>query len=352
MRRAGRTSMRDRNPVVVGAVGLLAVAAAVAGAFAFGTVGGFEDRYRLTAVFARTGGLEPNADVRVAGVSIGSVEQVEPDFDRGLISVTFSVDADVDLGEETTAEIAAATLLGGLYLRLDGPVTTPHLGELPEDDPRRTIPVDRTIGPTSLNEALDATTGAVSAIDFDAANRLLQQVADATDRNLEQLPALLDNFNVVAAALASRDAEIRRLAAGAETLTATLAARDQELGLLVESADRLLAELAGRRDELTAILAEGATAASVGADLLASHRDAIDQLLRDVSAITTQLGDELPVMNRALTQAQTLFPLLVGTLDPAGGFSVRGEGLVVHPGQVAAITATVEDLLGLLGVTP
>jgi phospholipid/cholesterol/gamma-HCH transport system substrate-binding protein len=352
MSRSGRTSMRDRNPVVVGAVGLLVVAAAIAGAFAFGTIGLGDDGYTLTAVFERTGGLEPKADVRVAGVSVGTVTRIDPDFDRGLISVTFEVDADVDLGEETTAEIAAATLLGGYYLRLDGVVTSPHLDELPEDDPRRTIPVDRTVGPTSLNEALDATTGAVSAIDLDAANRLLQQVAGATNRNRDQLPVLLDNFNVVATAVANRDAEIRRLAVGADTLTATLASRDAELAQLVESADRLLAQLAVRRDEITTILADGATVVGIGADLLATHRAAIDQLLSDVSTITSRLGDELPAVNQALTQAQTLFPLLIGTLDPAGGFSIRGEGLIVHPGQLEQIIDTVDELLAALGVAP
>ena len=75
-------------------------------------------------------------------------------------------------------------------------------------------------------------------------------------------------------------------------------------------------------------------------------------MLGDLGTITSQLGDELPQVNRALTQAQTLFPLLVDTLDPAGGFSVRGEGILVHPGQLAEIVDTVQALLGVLGVQP
>lgn len=345
-------SMRDRSPIVVGVVGLLVVVAAVVGAFAFGTVREVGGRYTLHAVFARTGGLAPRADVRVAGVSVGEVERIEPDFERGSILVTFSVDGDVDLGPDTTAEIAAATLLGGYYLRLDGPVAAPHLDDLAPEDARRTIPAERTTGPTSLNEALDETTGAVSGIDFAAANRLLGQIAGATNRNLDQIPALIDQFSAVATAIAARDAEIRRLASSADELTSTLAARDQELAALVDSAGRLVVELTIRRDELTAILADGSAAVNQGSALLATHREAIDQLLTDLGAITTQLGDELPQVNQALTQAQTLFPLLVGTLDPAGGFSIRGEGILVHPGQLAQIVDTVQELLGVLGVQP
>ena len=57
-----------------------------------------------------------------------------------------------------------------------------------------------------------------------------------------------------------------------------------------------------------------------------------------------------PDLNRALTMSRTMFPLLVGTLDPAGGFKIRGEGILVHPGQVENIVDVVEDLLGVLGV--
>ena len=178
------------------------------------------------------------------------------------------------------------------------------------------------------------------------------QVAGAADRNLDQLPALIDQFSAVATAIADRDAEIRRLASSADELTSTLAARDQELAALVESADRLVLQLTARRDELTTILADGSAAVAQGSALLAGHRDAIDQLLGDLGTITSQLGDELPQVNRALTQAQTLFPLLVDTLDPAGGFSVRGEGILVHPGQLAEIVDTVQALLGVLGVQP
>ena len=345
-------SFRDRNQAAVGIVALAVLAAATATVFAVGTAGVLEDRYRLTAVFDRTGGLATNADVRVAGVPVGTVTGIDADFARGHVVVTFEVDRDVDLGAETTAEIAAATLLGGYYLRLDGPVGEPYLADLDADDQRRQIPLERTQGPTSLNRVLEDTTETVSAIDFEAANRVLEQVAGAADRNVEALPALIDDFTTIATAIAARDAELRQLAAGAEQLTATLAGRDQQLGQLVETSDRLLDELVGRRDELSAILGDGSAAVGEMATLLAEHRAAIDQLIGDVGAITAELADTLPDINRTLTQARALFPLLVGTLDPAGGFSVRGEGLLVHPGQVENILDVVDDLLRQLGVQP
>lgn len=343
---------RDRNQIAVGVVSLVVIGAVTAAAFLVGTAGVLEHRYRLRAVFDRVGGLEVNADVRVAGVPVGSVTDVDPDFHRGHVVVELEVDEGVALGPETTAEVTAATLLGGYYVRLDGPVAEPHLGDLPPQDERRVIPLERTEGPTSLNRVLDDTTETVSAIDVDTANRLIEQMAGAADRNAEVLPQLVDDFATIATAIADRDAELRRLVGGAERLTATLAGRDEQLAVLVDTSDRLLAQLTARRDELTAILADGSAAVGRSAELLERHRAAIDRLITDVGTISAGLGDTLPDINQVLTKSRTLFPLLSGTLDPAGGFSVRGEGLVVHPDQADNVVDVVEDLLVQLGVRP
>ena len=345
-------SFRDVDQKVLGLVAVVVLAAVVVGAFAVGTVGIFDDRYLVRAVFDRTGGLDSSSDVRLAGVSVGSVTGIDPDYQRGHVVVTFEVDRGVDLGSGMRAEIAAATLLGGYYIRLDGDVDAPFLASLPSDDDRRVISNNRTLEPTSLNQVLDETTETVTAIDFDAANRVLEQVAGAADRNVDALPELIDDFTVISTAIAARDAELKRIVGGSEELLGALAEREAELALLVESSGRLLDQLASRRDALSAVLDRGGAAVDEAASLLVTHGDAIDRLIVDVSTITTELGDTLPSLNEALTKSQLLFPLLSSTLDPAGGFSIRGEGIIVHPGQAANIVDTVEDLLGILEVAP
>jgi len=343
-------SFRDRNQVVVGIVGIVAIGALVAGALGVGTLGLLEDRYEVSAVFERVAGLDSSADVRVAGVSVGAVRSVEPDFDAGQVVVHMEIDRGVDLGPETTAEIAAATLLGGYYVRLDGPVNRPHLEDLPEDDARRRIPLERTSEPVSLNQALEDTTATVDAIDFDAANRVLEQLAGGAARNVDVLPRVIDQFTQISTAISARDAELRRLTTGADQVLGTLAERDQELARLIESSDRLLAQLVTRRDALATVLGEGSAAVAEMTALLAQHRASIDGVLRDLSTVGTELGDALPALNRSLAYARVAFPLVRGTLDPKGGFSVRGEGILVNPDQVENILDVVDDLLVVLGV--
>lgn len=345
-------SFRDRDQVLVGIVGLALIGLLVGGSVLAGTSGIFDDRYQLSAVFDRSGGLDSGADVRVAGVAVGTVTSVDADHDLGQVVVAFEVDRGVRLGPDTTAEIAAATLLGGYYLRLDGPVVEPYLEDLPADDERRRIPIDRTQGPTSLNRVLEDTTDTVSAIDFEAANQVLGQLAGAAERNVDVLPQLIDDFTVISTAIAARDAELRRLTDSAGQLTATLASRDQELAALVEGSGRLLDQLVARRDELSSILGDGSAAVQEISGVLIQHRAAIDAAIANVDGITSRLAGTLPDLNRVLTQSRTLFPLLAATLDPDGGFSVRGEGIIVHPGQVGSILGVVDDLLANLGIRP
>lgn len=345
-------SFRDRNQVVVGIVGLLLIAGLIITSLAVGTLGLLENRYELSAVFERAGGITKGADVRVAGVAVGSVTAVTPDFDLGQVVVTFEVDDGTDLGADTTAEIAAATLLGGYYLRLDGPVEAPYLEDLPGDDTRRRIPLERTVGPATLNTALADTTNAVKAIDVGAANQVLGQLAGAADRNVEALPVLVEQFATVSTAVSARGAELRRLADSAATVTGALAARDDELARLIDTAGGLLDALASRRDQLATVLGSGSAAVEELTALLADHRAAIDTVLSDLDEIAGVMGESLPAINRGLGYAGTSFDLLLGTLDPSGGFNIRGEGIIVHPDQVANILDTVTALVGILGLTP
>lgn len=345
-------SFRDRNQVVVGLVGLVVIAGVVIGTLAVGTLGLLEHRYELSAVFDRTGGIERGADVRMAGVQVGSVTGITPDFQLGQVVLTFDVDDGIDLGPETTAEIASATLLGGYYLQLDGPVDEPHLEDLDPDDTRRRIPLERTIGAASLNQAIADTTDAVSALDLDAANEVLGQIAGTAERNADTVPELIDSFATIAEAIAARDGELRRLALDAATLTGALADRDQELAALIDTAGGLLDALASRRDELATVLGDGSAAVEQLTGVISSNRQAIDNVLADLDVLATSIDQTLPAINRGLGYAGTTFELLLGTLDPAGGFNVRGEGIVVHPDQLANILEVVEGLVGVLGLTP
>ena len=74
--------------------------------------------YHLNARFDRIDGLAPGADVRIAGVKVGTVldEQIDPKTFMAL--VTMSVRDDIRLPKDSSAEITSESLLGGKFLNL------------------------------------------------------------------------------------------------------------------------------------------------------------------------------------------------------------------------------------------
>lgn len=74
--------------------------------------------YALHAGFERIDGLAVGADVRVAGVKVGSVTTTRVDPQTYQADVTFSVQNAVKLPRDTSAEITSDGLLGSKYLAL------------------------------------------------------------------------------------------------------------------------------------------------------------------------------------------------------------------------------------------
>ena len=62
--------------------------------------------------------MNDGADVRIAGVKVGSVENMRIDPKSFLADVTLTVRDDIHLPKDTAAEITSESLLGGKYLNL------------------------------------------------------------------------------------------------------------------------------------------------------------------------------------------------------------------------------------------
>jgi len=74
--------------------------------------------YPLTAKFDHIDGLAVGADVRMAGVRVGSVTAASIDPKTYLAVVTLTVQDGLELPKDTSAEVTSDGLLGGKYLSL------------------------------------------------------------------------------------------------------------------------------------------------------------------------------------------------------------------------------------------
>ncbi len=74
--------------------------------------------YALNAAFDHVDGLSVGADVRIAGVKIGSIQSIRLDPKTYLADVAFTVQDDVKLTDDSSATVSTDGLLGGKYLAL------------------------------------------------------------------------------------------------------------------------------------------------------------------------------------------------------------------------------------------
>lgn len=104
---------------VVGAAVLVAAAGFLV--YALDATGGSAGRsgYAVSARFGQVGGLDAGAEVRLAGVKIGSVSAVDLDPQSYFAVTRLRIDPAVSLPEDSTAKITSDGLLGEAHVSIE-----------------------------------------------------------------------------------------------------------------------------------------------------------------------------------------------------------------------------------------
>ncbi|GAA3236149.1 MlaD family protein [Actinocorallia longicatena] len=329
-------SFRDRNPITVGLVSAVALLVIVGGVYLVGTAGLLKDRYTVSGVFEGTGNLRSGDEVRVAGVRVGEVTSVAPDFAEGHVIITWKVDSSVDLGASTRAEIRTANVLGGRYLRLTGPVTEPYLRGMPEK--KRRIPQERTRTPATVNSVVQDSTKAVGKLDTAALNDLVGKLTGVTEGTRTRLRRSLANLGDLAKTVGDNSENIDKLLAGGDKLTAVAHARDGQLSRLLTNVEAMLSLLRKRRDELSVFLGGSSSTVRGLTKLIDEHQADLTGVIADLRGTLATLRPQLGDLGTVLAWAG---PTLTG-LAGIGGYGpwveVVATGLgPISPADLAAL---------------
>ncbi|WIY06077.1 MCE family protein [Amycolatopsis mongoliensis] len=243
-------------PVRTALVGLTVLALGVLTALNARSLPVIGDGTTYSAEFSEAAGLFEGNDVRIAGVEVGRVSDVELRGDR--VRVSFRVKG-AWLGDATGAAIRLKTVLGQKYLALDprGDGTL---------DPGQPIPRSRTSVPYDILAAFGELSSTVDRIDttqlaksFDtlsatlantpqsvrAALTGLSRLSDTLATRDHQLGTLLGNTRVVSQTLVDRDTAVQRLLADGNQLLAEVSNREQAIGSLLDGSRQLATELSG-----------------------------------------------------------------------------------------------------------
>jgi phospholipid/cholesterol/gamma-HCH transport system substrate-binding protein len=83
-----------------------------------GVSGGSKSTYEMTASFRSANGVDVGTDVRLAGVKVGRVTQLELDTQTYRAKTRFTVLEGIELPEDTAVAISSEGLLGGNYVEI------------------------------------------------------------------------------------------------------------------------------------------------------------------------------------------------------------------------------------------
>ncbi|WP_432476507.1 MCE family protein [Nocardioides sp. GXQ0305] len=236
---------RERNPVVVGAISLAVIAGLILVSFkaaSLPVIGGGDVYY---ASFSEAGGLKANDEVRIAGVRVGKVEEVELAGDH--VRVAFRVEDDAEFGQETRAAIKVKTLLGAMFLALE-PAGD---GQMDED---QEIPLERTTSPYDVVEAFSGLAETSGEIDTDQLAESFTTFADLTRNTPDEFRAALDGVSALSANVADKNEQINTLLKNLRKVSGVLDERDDNIIALMRDADVLFRALVQRREAIHDLL--------------------------------------------------------------------------------------------------
>jgi phospholipid/cholesterol/gamma-HCH transport system substrate-binding protein len=184
-----------------------------------------KDTYK--AVFSDVTSLEEGDDIRVAGLRVGEVEDIQIK-DRTLAEVTFSVTDDRPLLTSTGAVIRFRNLVGQRYIAL-----TEGAGDGTRLKPGSSIPLSRTQPALDLNALLNGFKPLFAALSPKDVNQLASEIIKT---------------------LQGEGGTVNSLLAHTASLTTTLADRDELIGSVIDNLNEVLGTLDKRSTRFSGLL--------------------------------------------------------------------------------------------------
>jgi len=259
-------------------------------AFTIGNIHPFRGTYDLTATFDDVTGLLPNDNVKVAGVVVGKVGDIE--IDQGKAKVRFSVKKGLKLPNDTEAAIRWRNLLGQRYVYLYPGSGATTLGD--GDAIKRTRSV------VDLGELFNRLGPIVQALDPKQVNAFLDTVVGALEGNEAKVSKALDDLAVLTQGLAARDEAIQRTIGNLDTVAQTLNSRDAQIQTVLENLITLAKTFGQNTDVLDAAVTDLDRFGENLTYLLSRNRSELDSLLTDLSTIADAVEEKLPTVDQLL----------------------------------------------------
>jgi phospholipid/cholesterol/gamma-HCH transport system substrate-binding protein len=314
-------SFRERSPLPIGLAGLTAIALAALLAF---NLQRFEGGTGYSAAFSEAAGLKTGEEVRIAGVKVGKVTNVDLEGDHVRVDFT----SDTPMGDLTRAQIKIKTLLGSHFLAL-----VPAGSHRQPND--QEIPVSRTTAPFDVVPALQAASSQLGQIDTRQLARSMNSLTRTMQGSPENVRRSLEGLQKISRAVASRDDQLNELLKHSANLTGVLASRSGDLAVLVRDAGLLLQEINNRRQVIAQLLTGTVELSQQITGAIQENRAALNPALKNLHRVENILEHNQGNLTKTF---QTMAPYFTEAADITGNgrwIDNYIQNLVPVPGTIA-----------------
>ncbi|WP_351222909.1 MCE family protein [Streptomyces sp. NPDC002133] len=313
---------RDRNPVTVGAVGLTALALLAVAAFNADDLPLIGSGETYSAAFSEAGGLKPGDEVRIAGVKVGKVDEVDLDGDH--VKVVFRIKGEPEFGTRTGAAIRVKTVLGAKYLALEpkGP------GLL---RPGSEIPLSRTTPAYDVVTAFSDLTTTTEKVDTQRLATALDTISTTFEDSPADVRASIKGLSEISRTVASRDRALRELLDHANGVSGVLAERSGEFSTLVKDGDALFKEIARRRAAIHALLKSSAALGIQLSGLVKDNSKEIGPALEGLNSVVSMLERNQSALDRSIKLLAPYVRVFTNTLGNGRWFDSYIQNMVATP---------------------
>ena len=323
----------ERNPFVLGAVGIGVTAVAIVTALNYQSLPFVNQTTEYSAYFAEAGGLIPMAPVQVSGFRVGQVDSIELDGPRVLVK--FEVNDDIHLGDRTEAAIKTKSLLGAKILEV-----------MPRGSGSQSGPIamDRTRSPYQLPDALGDLTSTISGLNTTQVSDSLAVLANTFADTPPSLRVAVAGVARFSETLDKRDAELRNLLSNANKATGVLAERSDQIVGLVKNTNALLVQLQTQSAALDQISGNLSAVAQQLKGFIGDNRDTLKPALDKLNGVLTIVDNRKAEVQKSIKGLVHYATSLGESVGSGGFFNAYVANLL--PGQFVQpfIDAAFSDL--------
>lgn len=276
-----------------------------------GNLGG-GDQTTYKAVFSSASELVPGSSVRVAGVQVGKVSDVEFHGESNSL-VTFKVDSGVPLTRESRASVRFLNLVGDRYMTLEA-----GAGGGPRLAPEATIPLSHTTPALNLTALFNGFQPLFQALRPEDVNTLAFNLVKVLQGEGGTIQEMLANTASLTNTLADRDELIGEVITNLNALMVTVDDHHEELNDLIKALRSWFGDLAEDRKEIGGSLDSIADLSDTMADLLTRARPLLKKDVAELRRLLVILND--PENRAHLDEAFDLLPDMLAKQTRIGAY--------------------------------